>query len=80
MLQLNIENRKPTPEDFLDDSRESLNSTIDSSEMSGRQTVESAIYGNNNNMDLRTSISRGGKLKYYYIPKCICLVSIHPYI
>ena len=82
MLQLNIENRKPTPEDFLDDGRESLNSTIDSIPMSGRPTVESAIYGNNSNMDLRTSInnSRGGKLKYYYIPKCICLVSIHPYI
>ena len=30
---------------------------------------------------IRNSISQPmNKLKYYYIPKCICLVSIHPYI
>ena len=55
----------------------------------GRDTLEnnssamSALYNiDNSNVlqrcnNLRT---KGGKLKYFFIPKCICIVSIHPYI
>ena len=99
-LQLFIENRNPTPGDYLDDDeRETLSSTIEKREMGlslesfdnsdSRETVQNnsslmtALY----NMDNDNSLHRcnnlktkGGKLKYFFIPKCLCIVSIHPYI
>ena len=101
-LQLNIENRKSTPEDYLDDDERettmerrgtgiSISSTDNSEE--GRQTMEppssvmNALYDTNNNKkellrcnNINTLRNKGGKLKYFHIPKCICFVSIHPYI
>ena len=101
-LQLNIENRKSTPEDYLDDDERettmerrgtgiSISATDNSEE--GRQTMEppssvmNALYDTNNNKkellrcnNINTLRNKGGKLKYFHIPKCICFVSIHPYI
>ena len=100
-LQLNIENRKPTPADFLEDDRETVTTLMDRREsgisissfegVDDRQTLDnnstptdvmSALYGKKellrcNNIQNK---SKGGKLKYFYIPKCICIVSIYPYI
>ena len=55
----------------------------------GRDTLEnnssamSALYNIDNSNVLQRCNNlktKGGKLKYFFIPKCICIVSIHPYI
>ena len=97
-LELNIENRNPTPGDYLDDDRETFggglgrresNMSVTSVESGNRQTMETkpsamnALYNLNDKKDLLRSNNiknKGGKLKYFAIPKCICIVSIHPFI
>ena len=100
-LQLYVENRKPTPNDYLDDDRETVGSLIERRESNisiasigsseNRITMQnnSPVFNDLYNMGNKSEVPRtnninstntGGKLKYYFIPKCICLVSIHPYI
>ena len=102
-LQLNIENRKPRPDDYIDDEdneRESVLTTLDvresqisetsSEDNDSRQTMENSatpLNESNNFENKKKNLIRCnniknkvGKLKYVYIPKCICIVSIHPYI
>ena len=102
-LQLNIENRKPRPDDYIDDDdneRESVLTTFDVRESQisetssegndSRQTMENSatpLNESNNFENKKKNLIRCnniknkvGKLKYIYIPKCICIVSIHPYI
>ena len=86
LLQLNIENRKPTPGDHLDNEKSYMESDflLASKDLSQRKTIESELYGNNDKTELgrATNISeeKKPKLEYYYIPKCICIVSIHPFV
>ena len=98
-LQLNIENRKATPSDYLDDDRETVGMTLDRRESGisissfeptdNRQTMDNStstqtpmtdIYGKKELQRCNNIQSKGGKLKYFYIPKCISIVSIYPYI
>ena len=73
-LQLNIENRKPNARDFDEDEKDEKNSN------NNPPNIMSDLYvnkenGNNNNENIKQI-----KLKNFYIPKCICLVSIRPFI
>ena len=103
-LQLNIENRKPTPNDFLDDDdyneRESNLTTMDGVDKKvrlttfeindNRTTMDNSLLQvdelcdpeNRNTQLLRCNNIKNkvGKLKSFYIPKIICIVSIHPFI
>jgi len=68
-LQLNIENRKPTVKDLLDDDIDEISNN----------SVMNSLYDSVNDMVPKETVIQL-KLKNFYIPKCICLVSIHPYI
>ena len=104
-LQLSIENRKATPNDFLDDDdnnneRESTLTNADKGNKKIRLTtfeindtrqtmdnpplqIDEFYDSENRNTQLfrcDNIKNKVGKLKFFYIPKIICIVSIHPYI
>lgn len=73
-LQLNIENRKPNARDFYEEEeKDNKNNNANNS------NVSNALYNTKENENNSENI-REVKLKNFYIPKCICLVSIHPFI
>ena len=72
-LQLNIENRKPNPRDFYEEDKDNKNTNANNVMNALYNSKESQNKNNNEN-------DKEIKLKNCYIPKCICLVSIHPFI
>ena len=70
-LQLNIENRKPNSRDFYDEGDDKTTDNI--------TNLQNSLYNDDNTNNNKENMNQI-KLKYFYIPKCICLVSIYPYI
>ena len=75
-LQLNIENRKANPKDLLDDDNNTTTNKINNN----KQSLYNALYNDSNDQNNKKETINQIKLKNFYIPKCICLISIHPYI
>ena len=74
-LQLNIENRNPTPKDLYDE--EELKNKNDNNKFVRKNNLMNSLYDLG---DIPDDNIKQLKLGNFYIPKCICLVSIHPYI
>jgi len=72
-LQLNIENRQPNARDFYEEEKDIKNNNANNN------NVLNALYNTKENENSNENI-REIKLRNFYIPKCICLVSIHPFI
>ena len=77
-LQLNIENRKPNPRDNYDEEDDNKK---DKNNNNNNDNIINSLYNNDNDSENKIKGNMNQiKLKDFYIPKCICLVSIHPFI
>ena len=74
-LQLNIENRKPGPRDFYEEEKITKKNNKNNNNM-----ILNDLYGDTNNDSAKNKNMNQIKLNNFYIPKCICLISIHPFI